>query len=443
MSIRVSKFGGTSLADSVQVRKALDILRADESRRFVVPSAPGKRHDGDDKITDLLISCHRMAMAGEDPTGLLAHIRGRFDNIIRELGLDIDLGGEFDRIARDLAKGASRDYVASRGEYLTGRLLACALGWEFIDPAGVILFDDRGRFDPEVTHERLSERLRRAGRAVIPGFYGSCPDGSIKTFSRGGSDITGAIVARAAGADVYENWTDVPGFMMADPRIVPDARVIDVVSYRELRELSYMGAQVLHEESVFPVRQAGIPIQIRDTNHPDAQGTLIVNEAPHCSERIITGVAGRRGFSVVHIEKELMNSELGFGRRVLSVMERHGISFEHMPTGIDTLSVIVSDDALNGHLDEVLADIRECVDPDRVEVTRNLALVATVGQGMVRHPGTAARLFSGLASAGVNVRMIDQGSSEMNIIVGVDESDFEKAVRAIYAAFQTGKRSYP
>jgi aspartate kinase len=269
------------------------------------------------------------------------------------------------------------------------------------------------------------------------------PDGRIKTFSRGGSDISGALVARAISASVYENWTDVPGFMMADPHIVSGARIIDIITYRELRELAYMGAQVLHEDSIFPVRQAGIPIHIRNTNYPKAPGTLIVSRAESRPDRTITGIAGRKGFDVITIDKELMNSELGFGRRVLSVFEQHGVSFEHMPTGIDTLSVVVRDSELDGKLDTILADIRKSVDPDRVEVTRDLALIATVGEGMIRKPGTAARLFMGLASAGVNVRMIDQGSSELNIIVGVDNADFEKSIRAIYDAFQMGKRSYP
>ena len=443
MDIKVAKFGGTSLADTAQVQKVLDILHADEGRRFMVPSAPGKRHADDDKITDLLLACHRTAQKGEDPTDMFGYICGRYDGIIKALGLCVDLTPEYEQIARNLKGGASSDYMASRGEYLCGRILAHALDWEFVDPAEVIIFDARGRFDADTTHRLLSERLKKAQRAVIPGFFGSMPDGRIKTFSRSGSDITGAIVARAAGAAVYENWTDVPGFMMADPRIVAGARIIDIISYRELRELSYMGAQVLHEDAIFPVRQANIPIHIRNTNHPESPGTLIVNEVPPNPDRIITGIAGRKGFNVITIDKELMNSELGFGRRILSVLENNGISFEHMPTGIDTLSVVISDSVLDGCQDAVIADIRDSVDPDRVEVTRNMALIATVGQGMVHHPGTAARLFTGLASAGVNIRMIDQGSSELNIIVGVDEEDFEKAVRAIYDAFQTGKRSYP
>lgn len=443
MSVKVSKFGGTSLADAAQIRKVIDILRSDAERRFLVPSAPGKRHADDEKITDLLLTCHRMAENGEDTTGIFNYICGRYDRIVEDLGLKLDLSGEYALIARNLKRGATRDYLVSRGEYLCARLLAAALDWEFIDAAEVILFDARGRFNPDGTHEKLSARLRVAKNAVIPGFYGSMPDGRIKTFSRGGSDISGALVARAISASVYENWTDVPGFMMADPHIVSGARIIDIITYRELRELAYMGAQVLHEDSIFPVRQAGIPIHIRNTNYPKAPGTLIVSRAESRPDRTITGIAGRKGFDVITIDKELMNSELGFGRRVLSVFEQHGVSFEHMPTGIDTLSVVVRDSELDGKLDTILADIRKSVDPDRVEVTRDLALIATVGEGMIRKPGTAARLFMGLASAGVNVRMIDQGSSELNIIVGVDNADFEKSIRAIYDAFQMGKRSYP
>lgn len=435
MGVKVAKFGGTSLANAAQFRKVMDIIKADPDRRYVVPSAPGKRHSDDDKVTDLLLHCHKVAGNPEELDSVFSYICSRFTGIIDELGLNLNLEDTFAEIKRRMAAGASVDYCASRGEYLSGRILSHALGYEFIDPADHILFTMRGQFDPDATHHSLAKRLKTCPQAVIPGFYGAYQDGRIKTFSRGGSDVTGSIVARAVQAEEYENWTDVSGFMMADPRIVPNARTIKTMSYRELRELSYMGANVLHEDSIFPVRQAGIPIHIRNTNSPADEGTLIVNHIPHDGKFVITGVAGRKGYTFIMVEKAMMNSELGFGRRVLTVLENHGINFEYMPTGIDTLSVVVASASLEGKRDQVLTGIAEAVDPDHIDLVDDMAMVATVGHGMVNTPGTAAKIFTGLAHSGINVRMIDQGSSELNVIVGVQAKEYEKAIKAIYYAF--------
>lgn len=440
MGVKVAKFGGTSLADASQIRKVEAIVRADEARRFVVPSAPGKRTSDDRKITDLLYLCHASAaqQVGFDETWKL--IRDRYLQIASDLKVKLDLRPKLEEthrlIASEGASGGTADFAASRGEYLNSLIIAELLGYEFIDAAEVIFFDARGLFDAERTQQVLGQRLAKTARAVVPGFYGTDHRGKIKTFSRGGSDITGAIVARAAVADVYENWTDVSGLLMADPRIVPNPRPIDVVTYRELRELAYMGATVLHDEAIFPVRLAGIPVNIRNTNRPEDKGTLIVaNTAPIAHTGAITGIAGRKDFTVITVEKALMNQEVGFGRRMLSVLEVNGVSFEHMPSGIDTMSVVVADKAVEGRLDKVLEELRAECKPDAIDVEPDMALLATVGRGMASTPGMAAKLFGALAAAGVNVRMIDQGSSEINIIVGVGTKDFEKAMRAIYDTF--------
>jgi aspartate kinase len=438
MGIKVVKFGGSSLASAEQVQKVIDIISADEGRAYVVPSAPGKRFDGDTKVTDLLLSAYAQAQAGQSPVGTVQEIASRYTQILEGLGVRLDLSQEWEALTQQLVSGASRDYVASRGEYFSGRVLAQALGYAFVEPASYVRFGPNGAFDSETTQQLLSQALSQTPRAVIPGFYGAYADGQIKTFSRGGSDVTGAIVARAVDAEVYENWTDVSGFLMADPRIVDHPKRIEKLTYRELRELSYMGAQVLHEDSIFPVRQAGIPIHILNTNAPTDPGTLIVKDAPVNRTGRVTGIAGHKGFSLILIEKAMMNSELGFVRRALTVLEKQHISVEHIPTGIDTLSVVVSNEELDGKLDAVLAGIQEQVQPDHMEVVENLALIATVGRGMVRQPGTAAALFEALASQGINLRMIDQGSSELNIIVGVDNQHFEEAVRAIYHRFVRG-----
>lgn len=432
---KVVKFGGSSLADAEQFKKVAKIVKADSTRRYVVASAPGKRFDGDIKITDMLYRCYDKAAKGGDFNKEFADIEARFNSIIADLELDLSLEEEFNHIKNSFAHRAGRDYAASRGEYLNSIVLSRYLGFKFLDPAGFIMFDESGSFDLDKTLEMLVPILDETENAVIPGFYGAMPNDTIKTFSRGGSDVTGSIVARAADAEIYENWTDVSGFLISDPRIVDDPLPITTITYRELRELSYMGAGVLHEDSIFPVKSVGIPINIKNTNHPEDRGTMIVAETAESSKYIITGIAGKKGFSVIQIEKDMMNSEKGFGRNVLRSLEKNGLCFEHMPSGIDTMSVVVSTDALVGKERAILDEINFRVHPDKLEIENNLALIAVVGRGMRKQRGTAGKLFSALAEERVNVKMIDQGSSELNIIIGVEEEDFETAMKAIYKAF--------
>ncbi len=437
MKLKVLKFGGSSLADAEQMKKVAAIVKADAACHYVIPSAPGKRFSGDDKVTDLLYRAHELSVKDEDVSSTFEIIKNRYRDIIRGLGLDYSLEEEFERIEVSIRHHAGRDYVASRGEYLNGLILAKYLGFDFIDAAKVIFFFDNGSFDGEKTNAVLGEALKKHPFAVIPGFYGSMPNGTIKTFSRGGSDITGAIVARAANADIYENWTDVSGFLMADPRIVDAPKAISTITYRELRELSYMGATVLHDESIFPVRFAGIPINIRNTNDPSAKGTMIVASAEGVEDgNVITGIAGKKGFSIISLEKDKMNAELGFGRRVLEVIEDLGISFEHLPSGVDTMCIVVATAALEGKREKILEGICHAVNPDSVAIDDGLALIAVVGRGMVAAKGTAQRIFGAIADADINIKMIDQGSGELNIIIGVKETDYEKAIRAIYGAFE-------
>lgn len=433
--IKVVKFGGSSLASAGQFAKAGDIIRSDESRKYVVPSAPGKRSSKDIKVTDMLYACYAAAEAGEDFKPKLRKIKERYDSIINGLHLKCSLEEEFRTIADNFANKAGKDYAASRGEYLNGIVMANYLGYDFIDAAEVICFDENGEFEAEKTDRILSERLKKSERAVIPGFYGAKEDGTVHTFSRGGSDITGSIVAKAAGADIYENWTDVSGFLIADPRIIENPEVIKVITYRELRELSYMGATVLHEDAVFPVRKAGIPINIRNTNAPEDKGTLIVESTCHQPEYTITGIAGKKGFVAVNIDKDMMNSEVGFGRKVLAAFEKYGISFEHVPSGIDTMTVFVHQEEFEGKEQQVLSAIHRLAEPDTIDLEADLASIAVVGRGMRSTRGTAGRIFSALAHANVNVKMIDQGSSELNIIIGVANRDFEAAIEAIYDIF--------
>ena len=432
---KVVKFGGSSLASAEQFKKVGDIIRADESRKFVVPSAPGKRFSDDIKVTDMLYGCYALAEAGKDFTKELKAIKTRYEEIIKGLGLKLSLDEEFKTVEKNFKEKAGSDYAASRGEYLNGIIMADYLGYNFIDSAEVIFFDKEGNFDAEKTHKVLSERLAKENRAVIPGFYGANPDGSVRTFSRGGSDVTGSIVAKAAKVDLYENWTDVSGFLVADPRIIKHPKVIKVITYKELRELAYMGASVLHEDAIFPVRQAGIPINIRNTNAPEDPGTMIVKSTCHTPEYVITGIAGTKGFVAVNIEKDMMNSEIGFGRKVLGVFEKNGVSFEHMPSGIDTMTIFVDQAEFEGKEQHILAGIDREVEPDSVDLESDLALIAVVGRGMKVTRGTAGRIFSALAHAKVNVKMIDQGSSELNIIIGVSNCDFEAAIKAIYDTF--------
>ena len=434
---KVVKFGGSSLASARQFKKVGDIIRADKTRRFVIPSAPGKRNSKDTKVTDMLYECYAAASTGASYKKILDAIKARYQEIIDGLELNLNLDHEFATIEENFVKGIGKDYAASRGEYLNGIVMANYLGYEFIDAAEVIFFDEHGNFETELTNQELSERLEHVERAVIPGFYGSKHDGSIKTFSRGGSDVTGSIVARAIHADLYENWTDVSGFLVTDPRIVENPEVIETITYKELRELAYMGAGVLHEDAIFPVRKEGIPINIRNTNRPEDKGTLIVESTCRKPRYTITGIAGRKGFCAINIEKAMMNAEVGFGRKVLGVFEKFGISFEHMPSGIDTMTIMVHQDEFEEYEQSVIAGIHRAVEPDMVDLESDLALIAVVGRGMKGTRGTVGRIFSALAHARINVKMIDQGSSELNIIIGVKNSDFETAIKAIYDIFIT------
>ena len=401
----------------------------------MVPSAPGKRFPEDTKVTDLLYACYNKAAAGEDFSRELKEISDRYYEIIRGLELSLSLEEEFQQIEKDFKAQAGTDYAASRGEFLNGKIMAAYLGFEFIDAASVLRFDKNGNFDADKTDSLLAKRLAKCERAVIPGFYGAMEDGMVKTFSRGGSDITGSLVAKAVHADLYENWTDVSGFLVTDPRIVDDPAVIETITYRELRELSYMGATVLHEDAIFPVQKEGIPINIRNTNRPEDKGTLIVESTCRKPRYVITGIAGKKGFCSINIEKSMMNSEIGFGRKVLQVFEEQGINFEHVPSGIDTMTVYVHQDEFEEKEQQVIAGIHRAVNPDFIEMESDLALIAVVGRGMKSQRGTAGRVFSALAHAHVNVKMIDQGSSELNIIIGVENRDFETAVKAIYDIF--------
>lgn len=433
--VKVVKFGGSSLASAEQFKKVGNIIRAEESRRFVVPSAPGKRFSDDTKVTDMLYKCYDEAEAGKNFDKQLKAIEERYNEIIKGLGLKLSLKEQFETIRKNFEAKAGTDYAASRGEYLNGIIMANYLGYEFIDAASVICFDANGEFDGEKTNKVMGDRLANVESAVIPGFYGAMPNGDVKTFSRGGSDVTGSIVARAIKADVYENWTDVSGFLAADPRIVDNPRPIDIITYKELRELSYMGATVLHESAIFPVRKEGIPINIRNTNAPQDKGTMIVETTCNRPDCIITGIAGKKGFVSITIDKDMMNSEIGFGRKVLQVFEDNGISFEHMPSGIDTMTVFVHQDEFVEKEQKVLAELHRAVNPDSIELESDLALIAVVGRSMRNNSGLAGNIFSALAKSKINIKMIDQGSSELNIIIGVRNRYFEDAIRTIYGVF--------
>ena len=432
---KVVKFGGSSLATAEQFQKVGEIIHEDPNRVYVVPSAPGKRNSGDKKVTDMLYACYALAEEDQDFSVILADIKARYDDIIAGLKLKTNLNDEFKTIHKNFKMKAGKDYAASRGEYLNGIIMADYLSYTFVDAATVVSFDKAGNFDAEKTNQQMSKKLLKVEKAVIPGFYGAMPDGSIKTFSRGGSDITGSIVARAVKADVYENWTDVSGFLVADPRIISHPANIETITYTELRELAYMGASVLHEDSIFPVRKEGIPINIRNTNRPEDNGTWIVESTAKKSKYTITGITGKKGFCCVNISKDMMNSEVGFVRKVLQAFEDQEISIEHVPSGIDTMTVFVHQDEFIDKEQNVVSEIHRMAKPDLLEIESDLALIAVVGRGMKSTRGTAGRIFSALAHANVNVRMIDQGSSELNIIIGVENRDFEKAIRAIYDIF--------
>lgn len=437
MSVKVVKFGGSSLADAGQIKKAAAIIKSDADRRYVVPSAPGKRFSDDIKVTDMLYAAYEKAALGEDFTADFDNIKKRYNDIIADLGLDLSLDKQFEQIKNNLAH-AGREYAASRGEYLNGIVIAAYLGYTFIDAADVIVFSDEGVMQRHETVAKLRERLANEEHAVIPGFYGKSVSGVVRTFSRGGSDVTGSLVARAVHASVYENWTDVSGILVADPRVVADPIVIPVITYKELRELSYMGFSVLHEDAIFPVRTAGIPINIRNTNAPEDDGTMIVPDSDTGDDaalRTLTGIAGKKGFCAINMEKGMMNSEIGFVRDVLNVFADLDINVEHMPSGIDTLSIIADAASLEGKQEQLLSELRKAVEPDHLEIEPDIALLAVVGRGMRKTRGTAARIFAALAHGRINVKMIDQGSSELNVIVGVNEHDLHQAIRCIYDAF--------
>lgn len=431
---KVVKFGGSSLASAEQFKKVGAIIRADGTRRYVVPSAPGKRFSEDTKVTDLLYACYGAANE-EIFQKVLAEIKSRYQEIIDGLELSLSLEEDFKILEENFRQQIGEEYAASRGEYLNGKIMADYLGFTFVDPAEMIRFDGNGQFDAEITEALVAKRLKDVTEAVVPGFYGAKENGEIKTFSRGGSDITGSIIAGALDVELYENWTDVSGVMVTDPRIINNPKSIDTITYRELRELSYMGATVLHEDAIFPVRKAGIPINIKNTNAPEEDGTMIVEDTCKKPPYTITGIAGKKGFCSLFIEKSMMNSEIGFGRKVLQVLEEQGISFEHVPSGIDTMTIFIHQDEFAEKEQQVIAGIHRAVKPDYMELETDLSLVAVVGRGMRSNRGTAARIFAALAHANVNVRMIDQGSSELNVIVGVKDEDFEPAIKAIYDIF--------
>lgn len=434
--IIVTKFGGSSLASAEQFRKVKDIILANPERKFVVPSAPGKRHNKDYKITDVLYLCHAHIKSGVPFNDVFKLIEDRYIGIINELNIDIDISPYLKTIKENIENGASADYTASRGEYLNGLILARYIGFYFIDAASIITFDEGKNYDREKTREKIKKVLKGRENVVIPGFYGADEQGEIVTFSRGGSDVTGSIISSGINATLYENWTDVSGFLMADPRVVKNPKTIETISYKELRELSYMGASVLHEEAIFPVREKNIPIRIKNTNRPEDSGTLIVDELSQGAQALsITGIAGRKNFTVISIYKALMNSELGFCRKILSILENKGISFENMPAGIDTVCLVIDSSKLNNKLNEIVEEIKRQCNPDSIEVNRNMSVIATVGRGMAKSPGIAAKIFTAIYEANINIKMIDQGSSEMNILIGIDNNDFEKATNAIYNAF--------
>lgn len=432
---KVVKFGGSSLASAEQFKKVGEIIREDAARRYVVPSAPGKRFSKDTKVTDMLYDCYETAVEGGEFSDKLERIQERYQEIIDGLNLKFSLKDDFEVIEENFRSGAGKDYAASRGEFLNGKVMAAYLGIPFVDAAEVVRFNEDGSFNDEITNELLSDRLSDLERAVIPGFYGAKEDGTVVTFSRGGSDISGSLVSLAVHADLYENWTDVSGFLIADPRIVRNSKSIEIITYKELRELSYMGASVLHEDAIFPVRKAGIPINIRNTNAPEDRGTLIVESTCRKSKYTITGIAGTDGFAAITVEKAMMNSEIGFCRKVLQIFEDNGVSIEHMPSGIDTMTIFVRKDTFEEKEQKILSDINKAVHPDHIELESDLALIAIVGRGMKSTRGTAGRIFSALAHAHINVKMIDQGSSELNIIVGVRHEDFKNAIRALYEIF--------
>lgn len=435
--IIVAKFGGSSLADSSQFTKVRDMVLRDENRRYIIPSAPGKRNNGDHKITDLLYMCYQLASHGINFEEVFSIISRRYEDICMDLNININIGKILFDIKTKIQQGATRDFTASRGEYLNAIILSEYLGFEFVDAKDLILFDEDNKLNLEETKLIIQSVLGDIPNAVIPGFYGANAKGDIITFSRGGSDITGSIVSSAVSSKLYENWTDVSGFYIADPRIVDSPRNIDTITYKELRELSYMGAPVLHEESIFPIKSAGIPINIRNTNRPEDSGTMIVSDShPINHTETITGIAGKNNFTFISIEKTMMNDEKGFIRKLVSVFESNDISIEHIPSSIDSISIIVSDSEIHTKLDKVIEEIRIYCKPDSITTYSDMSLVAIVGRGMINNRGASAKIFTTLANNGVNIKMITQGSSELNVIIGIESKDFNKAISSIYEAFK-------
>lgn len=433
--IKISKFGGSSVASAEQFKKVKAIVDADPDRKFVVVSAVGRRFDGDNKITDLLLLVNAHIQYHVDCTSLLADIEQRFVDIADELGVTWPVAEKFETFAKNIKKH-SPEYIVSRGEWFTSHIMAEYLGLKFVDAADVIVFHHDGTVDIERTASRLKEVVVREGAFVLPGFYGATVDGSIKLFKRGGGDITGAIVARCINADLYENWTDVSGFLSADPRVVDDPRSIRRITFDEMRELSYMGASVLQEEAIFPVREVGIPIVIKNTNRPEDRGTIISETAEvGTNEHLITGVAGKKDFLAVHVKKAHMSNEVGVISRALDIFERYGVSVEHIPTGVDSFGVVVSADQVRDTIYSIVADIRREIKPDDITMLDKIALISVVGRNMSRRSGTSGKIFGVLGNAGVNIRMITQSSEEISIIMGVDNADFERAIKVIYEGF--------
>ena len=436
MAVKVCKFGGTSMADGNVIQRVKSIIESDAERRYIVVSAPGKRFSGDIKVTDLLYACYDELKHTGTCEKSFVPVCTRFRGIVRQLQLDINIDRILELTRRRIEKERSEDFTASRGEYLSAYIMSEVLGAKFIDTEEVIFFDKNGFLDGERSYKAISAAAAGEKLAVFPGFYGKGANGKVKTFSRGGSDITGAVVARALSATLYENWTDVSGFLACDPALVDSPKRIKMLSYKELRELSYMGANVLHADSIFPVRKANIPVQIKNTFSPEDEGTSIVPSSIYRpSGNVVTGISGKKNFTVIFIEKSLMNSEIGFMRKVLTVVEQEGVSIEHVPSGIDTMSLIVASDKIEGKLDKIVDGVKRAVQPDTVRVIENIALISTVGHGMSASVGTSARLFNAIADAGINIRMIDQGSSELNIMVGVSNEDYERCIKAIYFEF--------
>ena len=436
--LKVAKFGGSSMADAGQYQKVRDILLSDPARRVVVVSAAGKRDKNDHKITDLLYLCHAHIQYGVDCTGVFEMITSRYLEIRDELNIKLDLETEFAALKKRLdAKSVTQDELVSRGEYFSAKLMAAYLDFQFIDAVDWVKFKFDGTVDQHSSYEALRNLVVLGKGAVIPGFYGLMPDGHIRTFTRGGSDITGALAAAALNADVYENWTDVSGILMADPRIVDDPQAIPEVTYDELRELSYSGAQVLHEGTIFPVREKNIPLNIRNTNAPEDNGTMIKEkfDSPSDPDRFITGITGKKDFTIISLSKRGMANQVGVLRKVLTVLERHNISVDYVPNGIDNVSVVMSTEDVAPYLYTILGEIQQEVEPDTLDVHDQIAVVAAVGRRMAFQPGVSGRLFAALGEAGINIRMINQGPDELNIIFGVDNRDFKAAIRVLYNSF--------